>query len=102
MAQVKDHVYYIATDRKGKETHALLIKLNKQGHADLSQLPRELREELRTTGVRSRGFEGQLFPEHGIRFLSGLLRSVNGYTATYRVTVSAELIAAAKRLATLN
>jgi len=75
-----EHVYYFPIDGQGNEVgEPVKIGLNADGSADLSGLPKEMRETYEAWGVPDELHNNRIFLKQGEQFLMALLRMTNGY-----------------------
>lgn len=75
-----DHVYYFPIDAEGNDIgDPIKIGLNADGSADLSELPKNMKETLEAFGAPDEFRHHRLLPKDGKRFLAALLRLTNGY-----------------------
>lgn len=73
-------IYYFPTDAQGNENgEPCELKLNADGSADLTALPKKLRETLEQFGTMDELHLGPVYPKDGQHFLKSLLANANGY-----------------------
>jgi len=78
-------VFYIHIDAKGDEIGApILISVDKQGLADLSQLDPDTKDTLTEFGAPGIHPGTRVFPKDGEAFLQGLL-NMSGQTYRFRL-----------------
>ncbi|MDQ7814354.1 MAG: hypothetical protein RDU25_00915 [Patescibacteria group bacterium] len=73
-------IYYHPLDSAGKPTgQTIPVRLLEDGSADISGLPMQLQNTLRSMGTPDELHHEFLKPQDGERFLLSLVRNSNGY-----------------------
>lgn len=71
--------YFVPILPNGAEGEPVLVDLNKDGSANISRLPKEMREMFETSGFPDYFHVEDVMPSEGARFIGALLESRNPF-----------------------